>query len=330
VLRLGTVLAAAALICSSSAADGAYPGRNGSIVFAETASGRGGSGWDSILTVRADGTGLRKLTESLEQGFMDFEPAWSPDGKRIAFVRSTGNTIGPETIGTEIWVMNADGTHKRRLTRNRLADESPTWSPDGRRILFSRGRVRFGDRHHRPHSDLWTMNADGTRQRQLTHTRAIELEPAWAPRGGRIACLVAPAALHWDQLAYTIGPKRTLWTAAPDGSRRRLTAIGDALAPSAPDWSPDGTRLAIGTNKGIVTIDAGGGDQRVVGPGSDPAWAPDGSSLVVSVFLGEYAELRVLAFDGTSRVLTSPAVITETSVEQYDPDWQPLPRYERR
>jgi Tol biopolymer transport system component len=324
VLRLGTVLAVVALTCSASAADGAYPGRNGLIVFAETASGRGGSGWDSILTVRADGTGGRTLTESLEQGFVDFEPAWSPDGKRIAFVRSTGNTIGPQTLGTEIWVMNADGKHKRRLTHNRLVDENPTWSPDGRRILFARGRLRFGDRRHRPYSDLWVMNSDGSGQRALARTRAIELEPVWAPRGGRIAFLVAPPALFFDQLAYGIGAKRTLWIARTDGSQRRFTGIGSALAPFAPDWSPDGTRLAVGTRNGIVTISAAGGDLSMVGPGADPAWAPDGSRLVVSARVGEYAELRILALDGTSTVLTTPPAVTWTTVEQYDPDWQPL------
>jgi Tol biopolymer transport system component len=316
-------LALAALTFAAPAADAAHPGSNGLVVFAETASGRGASGWDSLVTVRRDGTGVRTLTQSLEQGFMDFEPAWSPDGKHIAFVRSTGNTIGPETIGTEIWVMNSDGTHKRRLTRNRLADESPTWSPDGKRLLFSRGRLRFGDRQHRPYSDLWMMSADGTRQRQLTHTRAIELEPAWAPRGGRIAFLVAPPTLSWDQLAYGIGPKRALWIARDDGALRHFTGIGAVLAPSSPDWSPDGTRLAVGTHNGIVTLTASGRNARIVGPGADPAWAPDGSRLVVSARTGEYAELRILALDGTSTLLTSPTVVTDTAVEDYDPDWQP-------
>jgi Tol biopolymer transport system component len=324
-LRPATLVAAAALICPSSAADAAHPGANGLIVFAETASGRGGSGWDSLVTVRPDGAGVRTLTESLEQGFMDFNPAWSPDGKRIAFVRSTGNTIGPQTLGTEIWVMDASGKHKRRLTRNRLVDESPSWSPDGRRILFARGRLGFGDRHRRPYSDLWVMNADGTGQRRVTRTRAIELEPAWAPRGGRIAFLVAPPALHWDQLAYSLGAQRTLWTARADGSRRRYTGIGAPVALHAPDWSPDGTRLAVGTRRGIVVIAALGSEPHLVGPGADPAWAPDGSRLVVSASLGDYAELRLLALDGTWTVLTKPTLPTWTTVEDYDPDWQPLP-----
>ena len=59
----------------------------------------------------------------------DFDPAWSPDGRRIAYVHSTGSTVGPGQSGTEIWVMNADGSGKRRLTRNVSFDGGPTWSP---------------------------------------------------------------------------------------------------------------------------------------------------------------------------------------------------------
>ena len=56
----------------------------------------------------------------------DFDPAWSPGGRRIAYVHSTGSTVGPGQAGTEIWVMNADGSGKRRLTRNVSFDGGPT------------------------------------------------------------------------------------------------------------------------------------------------------------------------------------------------------------
>ena len=142
-LRAGALALAAAFVCAAPA-DGAYPGRNGRVAYVESALGRIGSGWGpTIVSVRLDGTGRQTLTTATRTSG-DFEPAWSPDGRRLAYVHSTGRQLGPGTSGTEIWVMNADGSGKRRLTRNSLWDGSPTWSPDGRSILFVRGRLFVG------------------------------------------------------------------------------------------------------------------------------------------------------------------------------------------
>jgi len=76
--------------------------------------------------MNADGTGTTKLTDG---DGLDAHPAWSPDGKRIAFVsHRTGNN--------DIWLTNADGTGLRNLTAHPSQDTSPAWSPDGRRIAF--------------------------------------------------------------------------------------------------------------------------------------------------------------------------------------------------
>jgi Tol biopolymer transport system component len=325
-LRAGASVALAALVVAASPATAAHPGRSGRIAYAESTDGRGGSFGPFIFTIRPDGGGVRQLTGDFNVPYIDFEPAWSPDGKRIAFVRSTGNTIGPQTIGTEIWVMNGDGKRERRLTHNRLFEDSPTWSPDGSRILFARGRVRFGDRRQRPFSDLWLMNADGSRERRLTRTAAIELEPAWAPRGARIAYLVAPPTLRYDQLAYTIGSKRSLWTSSSDGSNRRFTGIGQALQPSAPDWSPDGARLALGTSRGVATAAHDGSDLHMVGPGSFPAWSPDASVLVASApYTDAFTGIGILTLDGRWTAITSdPAPAALQTITQFDADWQPL------
>jgi TolB protein len=100
--------------------------------------------------VKADGSRLRKLTPKVGEAYRD--PAWSPDGRKIAFVSDrTGNS--------EVYVMNADGTGQRNLTRNPAFDADPTWSPDARKIAFASNRDgKYG---------VYVMNADGSGQRRV-------------------------------------------------------------------------------------------------------------------------------------------------------------------
>jgi Tol biopolymer transport system component len=103
-----------------------------------------------IFTIAPDGQGLKRLTA----GFFDMSPDWSPDGSKIVFTRGS---LGE---GTEIYVMNADGTGAVRLTDNTVREENPVWSPDGRKIVFGR-ESPVG------HNGLWTMNSDGSGERQV-------------------------------------------------------------------------------------------------------------------------------------------------------------------
>jgi Tol biopolymer transport system component len=93
-------------------------------------------------------------------------PAWSPDGRKIAFVSNS-----------EIYVMNADGSEQRTLTQR---GAQPLWSPDGRKIAFV--SVRDGK-----YDEVHVMNADGSGKRNLTHNPAPDGAPAWSPDGRRIA-----------------------------------------------------------------------------------------------------------------------------------------------
>jgi hypothetical protein len=144
-------LAAAALLALPSPAAPTPPGRNGLIAFAVYGSG--------IAVVRPDGRGLRKLTK----GRRDHFPAWSPDGRRLAFQRAG-----------DIYVIHADGSGLVRLTQGRAADGQPAWSPDGRLIAFIRG------------GDLWLMQPDGSRPRAL-YVAGRANGPSWSPDGLRIA-----------------------------------------------------------------------------------------------------------------------------------------------
>jgi WD40 repeat protein len=110
----------------------------------------------------------------------DSAPAWSPDGRQIAFESNLDGDM-------EIFVMNADGSNVRQITHNTLWDEGPAWSPDGTRFAFSRGTDDL-------HLDIWTMNADGSDARQLTTYPGRDESPDWGanPHPASVGANVAP------------------------------------------------------------------------------------------------------------------------------------------
>ena len=118
-----------------------------------------------------------KLLTRTQVDWKDGSPAWSPDGKRIAFYSERDGNA-------EIYVMNADGTAVTRLT-NSTADEGyPSWSPDGKRIAFMRRTGR---------TELFTMNADGSDQKPLlTVDKGDAIDPRWSPDGARIVFVHMP------------------------------------------------------------------------------------------------------------------------------------------
>jgi Tol biopolymer transport system component len=146
-------------------------GSNGKIAFAR----RIASGTD-IYLIDEDGTHETRLTRTEP---FEVYPGWSPDGEKIAFVRNS----------TELYVINADGRGLRRLggaTYEGAALAPPVWSPDGQNIAF----VTVGTSREHYYDNLYVVNADGTKQTQLTNSANTEYEirlasPSWSPPAAR-------------------------------------------------------------------------------------------------------------------------------------------------
>src|SRR5690349_6604559 len=142
VLAVGACLGAlAGALCVAGTARAAFPGANGLIAFQVNATTSDGSFIEHIYVVEPDGTGLRDLsTVSAPDGLvLDANPAWSPDGTKIAFDSNRGGSGA-----THVFVMNANGTGVHQITGQPGSD--PAWSPDGNRLAFVRdGNILFRD-----------------------------------------------------------------------------------------------------------------------------------------------------------------------------------------
>lgn len=127
---------------------------------------------DSANLWVADTSGRMQQMITQEAG-IQYQPSWSPDGDRIAYVGGHG-------YGTyEIYVVNADGTNRQQLTENSTHEFLPAWSPDGQRIAFSSDAS--GD------YEIWVMQAYGSQPRQLTDSPGLDTRPVWSPDGGKLA-----------------------------------------------------------------------------------------------------------------------------------------------
>jgi TolB protein len=205
-----------------SPAQATFPGSNGGIAFSLGEALPGGSPSPSqIFSARPDGSGLRKLT-NVPADNTAASPAWSPDGRRIAFQSNVGGAF-------QLWVMNADGSRQTQLLSDPgYAHYQPSWSPDGRKLVFSRCFAALG---FDAYCDLATVNADGSRLRTLLAGNWIHTRPRYSPDGSKIVFASNRGGLL-----------SAVWVInANGGGARRLTA--PALEASWPDWSPDGRHI---------------------------------------------------------------------------------------
>jgi Tol biopolymer transport system component len=240
-------------------------------------------------------------------GRVNSDPAWSPDGKALAFDRDGA-----------IWVRDDAGT--RQVSKIGAAS-SPRWSPDGQQIAYSNVVGRTPNL-----GDLWLMNPDGQNQRPILDSSDPNAKPpdcfgvflgSWYPTGDR---LLYRGALSDGRIA--------ICSAKTDGTDVKTIVMESSptILDLGPALSPDGTKLAFASNRDgsnqIYIANADGSDPRKLladtGQDGDPAWSPDGLWIAFSSYRDGHSHIYMAHPDGSG--LTQ---LTSGDGDDQNPAWAP-------
>lgn len=217
-LPLALAITAALMLAQAGAAHATSAGRDGRIAFWDFMTGQ-------IYAVNPDGTALAQLTH-VTKGQTAENPAWSPDGRHIAFDSNMSGAF-------RLWIMDANGGHLRMVAGDRpnVADVLPSYTPDGRRLVFSRCIMQ-------DHCAIYSIRVDGTHLRALTRLRAIsDIQASVSPDGRQIAFTRFGAR----------GIAGQVYVMRADGSDAH-PVTPPVLEGNAPHWSPTGKLITFTSN----------------------------------------------------------------------------------
>lgn len=216
------------------------------------------------FTVNEDNTSAEQVMLTADIQADSAFPAWSPDGKLVAFQSKRDGPL------SQIFVMDADGNNKVRVSDGNGFAGQPSWSPDGKYIAYAGGAQQVSGAQR----EIYVVPATGGAPKQITNSGGSLITPVWSPDGAHLICLQVLGERDYKILIMNT-----------DGTNPRTLFEGGAIA--APSFSPSGDAVLFYniSEKGeaVHTVKvADGSDTSITAVGSGdyyPVWSPDGTQI---------------------------------------------------
>ncbi len=278
-------------------------GGSGQIAYASDV-----TGLPQIWLMNSDGTAPRQITD-MQEGAC--QPAWSPDGDRLAFISPCG---GNQEIypGAGIFIANVDGSETTPLPSVPGGDFDPAWSPDGTSIAFT--SLRDYNR-----AQIYEINLEDSSLRSISANTVRDSQPAWSPVGFDIAFVTTRR-----------GPSQ-IWIMNQEGEQAVLHSRSGSLKDTHPDWSPDGlvimftqTELLGGVPRLVAMRVEEGNliENRVVReviPMQESDYSPDGAWIAFESWPeGSNHDIYIMTANGSGRQR-----LTDQEGFEFDAAWRP-------
>jgi len=292
---------ATALLVAAAPAQATFPGRNGAIAYAHAGSSGGPGTIFDTNGLYAAAPRASAPRTLIQCKLTDYVP----QGCAVTNFHSPSYSPDGRRLvfdaGTRLALVNADGSRFELLSAVTSDDGEPAFAPDGKRIVFA-GKNDHGT------TDVYVRRLDGGEARLIAPDA---FEPAWSSR---------------NRIAYVLGGK--VYRSDPRGLHRRLVTAG-----TSPDWSPDGGRLVLvrpirpGALFGrLHVVGARGRGLRAIGARkdlSDPVWSPDGRWLAFAGFDVGVHKRRFLPHARLFEIAASQYGSEGAFTSAFDPAWQP-------